>query len=147
MPARAGRRSGAKTAPVAPEHLARAIALLQYLVDENRPALVTWETLKADLGLSRSEVETDLSLINLVNFGGGTYVLMAESGDEGVRVVRDVMADTFAQAARLSPVMARALLLALDLLGDTFALDGLESLGSVREKVAGSSAPTRRAES
>ena len=133
---RAGRRSSAKTAPVAPEHLARAIALLQYLVDENRPAVVTWETLKADLGLIRSEVETDLSLINLVNFGGGTYVLMAESGDEGVRVVRDVMADTFAQAARLSPVMARALLLALDLLGDTFALDGLESLGSVREKVA-----------
>ncbi len=129
-------KRASKSAPVAPEHLARAIALLQYLVDENRPALVTWKTLKDDLGLSRAEVETDLSLINLVNFGGGTYVIMAETSEEGVQVVRDVMADTFARAARLSPVMARALLLALDLLGDTFAVDGLESLVSVREKVA-----------
>jgi proteasome accessory factor BC len=121
--------------PIAPEHLARAMSLLYYLVDERRPALVTWEALESDLGLTRTEVETDISLINLVNFGGGTYALMAEVTPEGVEVVRDVMANTFAQPARLSPVMARALLLALDLLGDTFALDGLESLASVREKV------------
>jgi predicted DNA-binding transcriptional regulator YafY len=132
---RSAKRSTIKAAPVAPEHLARAIALLQYLVDENRPTFVSWQTLKDDLGLSRSEVETDLSLINLVNFGGGTYVLTAEAGDDGVEVARDVMADTFARAARLSPVMARALLLALELLGDTFALEGLESLASVRQKV------------
>jgi predicted DNA-binding transcriptional regulator YafY len=123
------------TAPIAPERLARAITLLHYLVDERMPALVTWQELKADLGLTRAEVETDLSLINLVNFGGGTYALTAEARPEGVEVMRDVMADTFAQPARLSPVMARALLLALDLLGDTFALEGLESLSSVREKV------------
>jgi proteasome accessory factor C len=127
--------SGDKTAPVAPEHLARAIALLHYLVDSWQPALVTWQALKNDLGLTRAEVETDLSLINLMNFGGGTYALTAEAGPNGVQVARDVMADTFSQPARLSPVMARALLLALDLLGDTFALEGLESLASVREKV------------
>ena len=124
-----------KTAPVAPEHLARAMTLLYYLVDVQRPALVTWQALEDDLGLTRSEVETDLALINLVNYGGGTYALTAEARPEGVEVVRDVMADTFSQPARLSPVMARALLLALDLLGDTFALEGLESLSSVRDKV------------
>jgi predicted DNA-binding transcriptional regulator YafY len=124
-----------KTGPIAPEHLARAMALLHYLVDEERPALVTWKALKNDLGLTRAEVETDLSLINLVNFGGGTYALTAEAGPDGVHVARDVMADAFAEPARLSPVMARALLLALDLLGDSFALEGLESLASVREKV------------
>jgi predicted DNA-binding transcriptional regulator YafY len=129
------RRPEKTTAPIAPEHLARAITLLHYLVDEQRPALVTWQALKADLGLTRAEVEADLSLINLVNFGGGTYAITAEAGPEGVEVVRDVMAGTFSQPARLSPVMARALLLALDLLGDTFALEGLESLSSVREKV------------
>ncbi|MBN1629843.1 MAG: WYL domain-containing protein, partial [Thermoleophilia bacterium] len=124
-----------KTAPVAAEHLARAIALLHYLVDEQRRPLVAWDALQRDLGLTRAEVENDLSLINLMNFGGGTYALTAEAGPDGVHVVRDVMADAFAEPARLSPVMARALLLALDLLGDSFALEGLESLASVREKV------------
>lgn len=124
-----------KRAPVAPEHLARAVALLQYLVDQARGSFVTWDRLEMDLGLNRTEIENDLRLINLVNFGGGTFVLTAEAGPEGVEIVRDVMADTFAKAARLSPVMARALLLALDLLGDAFALEGLESLASVREKV------------
>lgn len=121
--------------PIAPEHLARTIALLHYLVDEQRSDLITWRSLEDDLGLTRAEVETDLSLINLVNFGGGTYALTAEACDEGVRVIRDVMADIFAHPARLSPVMGRALLLALDLLGDAVALEGMDSLASIREKV------------
>jgi predicted DNA-binding transcriptional regulator YafY len=124
-----------KSDPIPPEHLARAIALLHYLVDERRPGLVTWRSLENDLGLTRAEAEADLSLINLVNFGGGTYALTAEADDDGVRVTRDVMADTFAHPARLSPVMARALLLALDLLGDALALEGMESVTSVRDKV------------
>jgi predicted DNA-binding transcriptional regulator YafY len=124
-----------EASPVAPEHLARAIALLTYLLDEHRPAFVPWSVLQQDLGLSRSEVEGDLSLINLVNFGGGTYALTAEARADGVRVWRDVMAESFAKPARLSPIMARALLLALDLLGDTLAVPGLESLASVRRKV------------
>lgn len=124
-----------KTAPIAPEHLARALTLLYYLADEHRPQLVTWQMLKNDLGLTRADIEPDLSLINLVNYGGGTYALFAEAGPEGVAVSREVMADTFSQPARLSPVMARALLLALDVLGDSFALEGLESLESVRKKI------------
>ncbi len=80
-------------------------------------------------------MEADLSLINLVNFGGGTYALTAEATDQGVEVVREVMAETFDQPARLSPLMARALLLALDLLGEAVTLEGMESLSSVRAKV------------
>jgi proteasome accessory factor C len=133
--AQESRRAEDEAGPIAPEHLARAMTLLYYLLDECRPELITWEALAADLGLTRAEVEDDLSLINLINFGGGTYALMAEAGAEGVTVVRDVVADAFSEPARLSPVMARALLLALDLLGDAFALEGLESLASVREKV------------
>jgi predicted DNA-binding transcriptional regulator YafY len=45
------------------------------------------------------------------------------------------MAETFDQPARLSPLMARALLLALDLLGDALTFKGTESLGSVRAKI------------
>jgi predicted DNA-binding transcriptional regulator YafY len=124
-----------RTEPIAAEHLARAMTLLYYLVDEQRPSPIPWQALEEDLGLSRADVEADLSLVNLVNFGGGTYALFAEAGPDGVEVTPDIMAGTFAQPARLSPVMARALLLALDLLGDTLAFDGLESLASVRDKV------------
>jgi proteasome accessory factor BC len=121
--------------PIAPEHLARAVALLHYLVDAKQPALIPWVSVEHDLGLSRDEVEADLSLINLVNFGGGTYAVMAEAESEGIRVTPDVMADTFSRPARLSPLMARALLLALDLLGDALTVPGLESLTPVRQKV------------
>ncbi len=124
-----------KVEPIAPEHLARTMSLLSYLLDERRPELVTWQALETDLGMSRAEVEEDLALINLVNFGGGTYALTANALDEGVEVIREVMADVFSEPARLSPAMAKALLLALDLVGDTFAVEGLESLASVRAKV------------
>jgi predicted DNA-binding transcriptional regulator YafY len=86
------RQAEEKTAPIAPEHIARAMTLLYYLVDAQRPSLVTWQSLQDDLGLSHAEVENDLSLINLVNYGGGTYALTAKAGPEGVEVVRDVMA-------------------------------------------------------
>ena len=102
---------------------------------EERPGIVTWQAIHDDLGLSRQEVEADLALLNLVNFGGGTYALWTEADDDGVRVTRDVMADTFVHPARLSPLMARALLLALDLLGDALGLEGAESLASVRHKI------------
>jgi proteasome accessory factor BC len=133
----AGKRAAGDGAqPIAAEHLARAVALLHYLVDPGRPSLIPWVQVEHDLGLSRHEIEEDLSLISMVNFGGGTYALMAEAEREGVRVTPDVMADTFMRPARLSPLMARALLLALDLLGDAFTVPGMESLSPVRRKIA-----------
>ncbi len=124
-----------ETAPIAPEHLARTLTLLSYLVSEQRTTPIPWEDLAHDLGLTRAEVENDLSLLNLMNFGGGTYALLAEADDQGVHVTRDVMADTFVNPARLSPLMARALLLAIDLLGDAIELETAGSLASVRAKV------------
>jgi proteasome accessory factor C len=124
-----------KIEPIDPEHLARTISLVQYLADKRRPEHVTWATLREDLGFTRQEVEADLSLINLVNFGGGTYAIDAATDNSGVNVTRDVMADVFARPARLSPLMTRALLLALDLLGEAIKMDSTESLASVREKV------------
>jgi proteasome accessory factor C len=132
-----GRRQNAgATDPIAPEHLARTMSLLAYLLDEDRPQPVTWKALETDLGLTRKDVEEDLDLINLVNFGGGTYALTAEATPEGVEVTREMMADVFSSPARLSPAMAKALLLALDFIGDTLPVEGLESLDPVRQKVS-----------
>ena len=36
--------------PIAPEHLARAMSLLSYLLDEERPELVTWQALQKTWG-------------------------------------------------------------------------------------------------
>ncbi len=127
--------TGKAAEPIAPEHLARTLALLRYLVAARETSLVSWEALQNDLGLSRAEVEADLTLLNLMNFGGGTYTLWAEADDTGVTVTPDVMADAFVHPARLSPLMARALLLAIDMVGDAIALEGAESLASVRSKV------------
>ena len=76
-----------------------------------------------------------VAVIGVGSIGQNHARVYLEADPDGVHVTRDVMADTFSQPARLSPVMARGLLLALGLLGDTFALEGLESLASVREKV------------
>jgi len=58
-----------------------------------------------DLGLSRQEIEEDLSLISMVNFGGGTYALHGPRAEREGRCAGDpdIMADTFARPARLSP--------------------------------------------
>ena len=133
--ARDGVTAKSRSEPIAPEHLARTLSLLAYLLRESGPELITWQSLEADLGLTRKEVEQDLSLLNLVNFGGGTYALTAEASDEGVHVIREVMADVFSRPTRLSPMMAKALLLALDLVGDTLSVQGSETLGSIRDKV------------
>jgi predicted DNA-binding transcriptional regulator YafY len=123
-----------KPGPIPAEHLARAISLMQYLLDERHPCPIPWETIQKDLSLTRKEIENDLDLLNLVNFGGGTYSVMAEARANGVHVTPEAMADTFARPARLSPLMTRALILALDLLGEAIA-DGSDTLASVRDKV------------
>jgi len=123
--------------PIATERLARALNLLTYLVRLDQSTFVPWETFKKDLGLLPEEVKQDIEVINLVNFGGGTYALTAEVTSKGVTVIRDVMADTFARPCRFSPVMARALLLAIELVGDTLATGGPpEALESLRAKVS-----------
>ena len=63
----------------------------------------------------------------------GTYVLYAEIGDDGtIEVEPEPYGDSFARPARLLPVEAKALIAAIDLIGEHIP-EG--SLASVREKV------------
>ena len=69
----------------------------------------------------------------MVNFGAGTYVLYAEIDDDGtIEVDPEPYGDSFARPARLLPVEAKALVAAIDLIGEHIP-EG--SLASVREKV------------
>ena len=72
-------------------------------------------------------------MLNVVNFGGGTYVLYAEIAADGmIEVDPEPYGDSFARPARLLPVEAKALVAAIDLIGEHIP-EG--SLASVREKV------------
>ncbi len=123
-------------APIPPERLARTLTLLSYLLDEERGDSLPVKPLLRDLGISRTELEDDLALLNLVNHGGGTYVIYGELAGDTLKVTREPAGEELARPARLSPLMARALKLALDLLGDTLPVGGRASLASLREKVA-----------
>src|SRR4029077_11852825 len=69
-----------------------------------------------------------------VNFGGGSYVLYAEiNEDEGeIEVDPEPYSDNFDRPARLLPVEAKALVAAIDLIGEHIP-EG--SLTSAREKI------------
>ena len=74
-------------------------------------------------------------MLNVVNFGAGTYVLYAEIGADGmIEVDPEPYGDSFARPARLLPVEAKALIAAIDLIGEHIP-EG--SLASVRKKVVG----------
>jgi proteasome accessory factor C len=75
----------------------------------------------------------DIAVLNVVNFGAGTYVLYAEIGDDGtIEVDPEPYGDSFARPARLLPVEAKALIAAIDLIGEHIP-EG--SLNSVRQKI------------
>jgi predicted DNA-binding transcriptional regulator YafY len=85
------------------------------------------------LKMSEQELREDINVLNVVNFGGGTYVLYAELLSNGeIEVDTEPYSDTFDRPARLLPIEAKALVAAIDLLGDHLPAG---SLASAREKI------------
>jgi proteasome accessory factor BC len=66
-------------------------------------------------------------VLNVVNFGGGTYVLYAEIDGDRIDVDPDTYGDNFARPARLLPLEAKALVAAIDLFGDHLPQSGLQT--------------------
>ena len=132
------RNKEADATPIRPERLPRMLALLSYLMDPDNGERVPLADIRRDLGLSRAETQADLSLLNLVNHGGGTYLLSAEIVGDVVVVDREPGGEAMAGPARLSPLMARALLLALDVVGHALPSETRADLDSVRAVVEAS---------
>ena len=86
------------------------------------------------LQLSEEELREDVNVLNVVNFGGGSYVLYAEINehDGEIEVDPEPYSDNFDRPARLLPVEAKALVAAIDLIGEHIP-EG--SLTSAREKI------------
>ena len=123
-------------AAIRPERFARLVTLASILIDAGRAGrLLESDELCAALKVSDQELREDISVLNVVNFGAGTYVLYAEIHPDGsIEVDPEPYGDSFARPARLLPVEAKALIAAIDLIGEHIP-EG--SLTSVRQKVVG----------
>ena len=89
-------------------------------------------TCASRLELTEDELREDIELLNVVNFGGGTYVLYAEILGDEIEVDSEPYGDNFARPARLLPLEAKALIAAIDLFGDHLPQSNLEK---AREKI------------
>ena len=121
-------------AAIRPERFARLVTLASILIDAGRAGrLLNCAEICAALKISEQELREDISVLNVVNFGAGTYVLYAEIHADGtIEVDPEPYGDSFARPARLLPVEAKALVAAIDLIGEHIP-EG--RLASVREKV------------
>jgi predicted DNA-binding transcriptional regulator YafY len=139
--ARAGRRAAAAErdpqaeAAIRPERFARLVTLASILIHAGRRGeRVKIAELCESLQLSEEELREDINVLNVVNFGGGSYVLYAEILEEEgeIDVDPEPYSDNFDRPARLLPVEAKALVAAIDLVGEHIP-EG--SLASAREKI------------
>jgi proteasome accessory factor BC len=125
--------------PVAPERFAVLQALLAYLLaacgESKEAAIPLADLLERFPSVPAEELEEHLSLLNLVNFGGGCYTVYAELRDGAVHVDKELWGDTFRLAPRLTPLEARAIRLALEYVGPMIAVDAHTPLDRVRKKL------------
>ena len=125
--------------PVAPERFAVLQALLAYLLaacgEGKDAAIPVDEVFRSFPSIPADELEEHLSLLNLVNFGGGCYTVYAELRDGEVHVDKELWGDTFRLAPRLTPLEARAIRLALEYVGPMIAVDAHTPLERVRKKL------------
>ncbi len=127
------RSNGRGEAAIRPERFARLVTLAGLLIESAKQGeRLAVAELRDRLELTDEELQEDIDLLNVVNFGGGTYVLYAEIQGDEVEVDSQPYGDNFARPARLLPLEAKALVAAIDLFGDHLPQGGLQS---AREKI------------
>src|SRR5256885_4506959 len=125
---------GRRETAIRPERFARLVTLASILIEAGRAdRRVAAGDILDQMQLTEAELREDVNVLNVVNFGGGSYVLYAEFTDDGfIDVDPEPYSDNFARPARLLPVEAKALVAAIDLIGEHIP-EG--SLASAREKI------------
>ena len=120
-------------APIRPERFARLVTLAGMLIDAAREGhKLEVVELCESLQISDTELRQDIDVLNVVNFGGGSYVLYAEIQGGQIEVDPEPYGDNFARPARLLPLEAKALVAAIDLIGEHLP-EG--SLATARQKI------------
>jgi proteasome accessory factor C len=122
------RANGRGEAAIRPERFARLVTLAGLLIESAKGSeRIGVADLRQRLELTDEELQEDIDLLNVVNFGGGTYVLFAEIQGDEIEVDSQPYGDNFARPARLLPLEAKALVAAIDLFGDHLPQGGLQS--------------------
>jgi predicted DNA-binding transcriptional regulator YafY len=124
--------------PVAPERFGLLQALLAHLLaacGEEKTAVLDAAELAERFSIPIEELQDNLSLLNLVNFGGGCYAVYAEHDGDVVRVDKELYGDVFRRPPKLTPLEARAIRLAIEYVGPTIAADAHTKLVRVRKKL------------
>jgi proteasome accessory factor C len=127
--------AGRGEAAIRPERFARLVTLASILIKAGRAGeRVVIKEICERLQLSEEELREDVNVLNVVNFGGGSYVLYAEIKEEEgeIEVDPEPYSDNFDRPARLLPVEAKALVAAIDLIGEHLPAG---SLTSARQKI------------
>jgi proteasome accessory factor C len=125
---RRSRSNGRGEAAIRPERFARLVTLAGMLIEAaKRGEKLQIAELRQRLELTDEELREDVELLNVVNFGGGTYVLYAEILGDEIEVDSEPYGDNFARPARLLPLEAKALVAAIDLFGDHLPQSDLQS--------------------
>ena len=121
--------NGRREAAIRPERFARLVTLASILIEAGREGRrIEAAEVRERLQISDAELREDVQVLNVVNFGAGSYILYAEIGDDGfIEVDPDAYSDSFAQPARLLPIEAKALVAAIDLIGEHLSEDALVS--------------------
>jgi predicted DNA-binding transcriptional regulator YafY len=132
-PPRPSRANGRSESSIRPERFARLVTLAGMLIESAKgESRLPVSDVTEKLHVSDEELREDIDLLNVVNFGGGTYVLYAELQGDEIEVDAEPYGDNFARPARLLPLEAKALVAAIDLFGDHLPQSGL---ASARKKI------------
>jgi predicted DNA-binding transcriptional regulator YafY len=124
---------GKREAHIRPERFARLVTLAGILIDTARESSkLELRELCDRLQITEQELRQDIDVLNVVNFGGGSYVLYAEIQGDQIEVDPEPYGDNFARPARLLPLEAKALVAAIDLVGEHLP-EG--SLSTARDKI------------
>jgi proteasome accessory factor BC len=124
---------GKRESHIRPERFARLVTLAGILIETARESSkLELRELCERLQISEQELRQDIDVLNVVNFGGGSYVLYAEVQGDQIEVDPEPYGDNFARPARLLPLEAKALAAAIDLVGEHLPAG---SLTSAREKI------------
>lgn len=112
--------SSKRETAIRPERFARLVTLASILIEGGRKKQpLPFTEVCTRLQVSEAELREDINVLNVVNFGGGSYVLYADVRDDGmIEVDPEPYSDNFDRPARLLPVEAKALVAAIDLIGD-----------------------------
>ena len=136
-PPRPRRRKADADLRVEVDRFTRLTALASYLMQRcDDEAVLEVAEVRADLGVSAKELREDVGLLNLVNFGGDGLLLWAEFQGRGrLSVSCESAGPTLARPARLSPLQADTLLLAIELVGHHLPTATGAALTSAAEKI------------